>query len=449
MAPAVVASPAPAAAVTVPAVTMRGSSVSRILLCAMVSFLGASCSGIFQRSIPPRPATWAVAAVGDEVRVGAAERDITPPIGGYMAGFSLARVSTGVASPLKVRAMVLEMGDRRFAIVGIDNLGLMREDSDWLKAGLYGFANGDVFLCASHTHAGPDLIGLWGWYFLTSGRSHDYLRQLAIATSEAVAEARANAAPATFVRGQARIPADAPVRNPNYAHCFDRRFEIVHARAKDDGRPLGTLLHLACHPEVLSRKLSLWSSDFVGDLCDGWKAAGHGQAVFLNGALGAMVSPRVDKRDQDGARAMGEQLCEMAKSALATAEPMPVDAIEVRRRDVYVPLNTFGLQLGRLTLAIPRELFEGCARTTVGWLRIGSLQAIAVPGEVEPALAERIRARSGVPDLLLLGLCDDELGYLMREQDARHPEFAYERSMSACVRAGERIEEALLGPRGW
>ena len=162
-----------------------------------------------------------------------------------------------------------------------------------------------------------------------------------------------------------------------------------------------------------------------------------------------MVSPRVDKRDQDGAGAMGAQLCELAKSALATAEPLPVDAIEVRRRDVYVPLNTFGLALGRLTLAIPRELFEGCARTTVGWLRIGSLQAIAVPGEVEPALAERIRARSGVADLLLFGLCDDELGYLMREQDARHPEFAYERSMSACVRAGEMVEEALVGPRDW
>ena len=41
----------------------------------------------------------------------------------------------------------------------------------------------------------------------------------------------------------------------------------------------------------------------------------------------------------------------------------------------------------------------------------------------------------------------DELGYLLREQDARDREFAYERSMSACVRAGEMVEEALVGPR--
>ena len=173
------------------AMTPRASTVGRAMLWALAAFVSASCSGIFQRSIPDRPAVWSVRATGEEVRVGSAERDITPPIGGYMAGFSLARTSTGIASPLKVRAMVFETGDRRFAIVGIDNLGIMREDSDWLKAGLSGFANGDVFLCASHTHAGPDLIGLWGWYFLTSGRSHDYLRQLAMATSEAVAEARA------------------------------------------------------------------------------------------------------------------------------------------------------------------------------------------------------------------------------------------------------------------
>ena len=421
-------------------------SRSRWLLLAPI-LAAAGCTGIFQRSQPARPATYAVRADGAELRVGSAEREVTPAVGGYMAGFSIGRTSEGVASPLKVRALVMEIGDRRFAIVGVDNLGVMREDSDWIKSGIAGFANGDVFLCSSHTHAGPDLIGLWGWYFLTSGRSHDYLRQLRIATAEAVAEARKNAAPATLVRGDARLMPETSVRNSNFGACFDRRFDVVHARAVDDGRPLGTLLHMACHPEVLSRRLALLSSDFVGALCDGGRERGHGQAVFVNGALGAMVTPRMKNRDESGARDMGAELLGIAEQALAGAAPMPVDSIEVRRRDLFIPLDTFGLKLGRLTMAIPRDMHEGCARTTVGWLRIGSLQAVAVPGEAEPAFAQRIRARVGVPDLLLFGLCDDELGYLLREQDARDREFAYERSMSACVRAGEMVEEALVGPR--
>ncbi len=413
----------------------------------VLSLLALGCTGVFQRALPDRPATHWVKAAGPELRVGAAERDITPVVGGYMAGFSLARTSEGVASPLKARAMVLEIGDRRFAIVGVDNLGVMREDTDWIKTGLAGFANGDVFLCASHTHAGPDLIGLWGWYFVTSGRSHEYLRQLRKAVAEAVAEARALAAPATLVRGSGRLLPDGTVRNTNYGACFDRRVEVVHARAVDDGRPLGTLLHLACHPEALSRRLALISADFVGAMCDGWNARGHGQAVFVNGALGAMVSPRVKSKDESGAREMGAQLLGIAEAALASADPLPVDAIEVRRRDVYIPLDTFGLKLGRLTMAIPRELHQGRAHTSVGWLRIGSLQAIAMPGEPEPGFAQRVRARTGVPDLLVFSLCDDELGYLLREQDARDREFAYERSMSACVRAGEMVEEALVGAR--
>ena len=50
-------------------------------------------------------------------------------------------------------------------------------------------------------------------------------------------------------------------------HCESR------ARALDDDRPLGTLLHLACHPEVMPRRNRLLSADFVGDLCDAWRAA--------------------------------------------------------------------------------------------------------------------------------------------------------------------------------
>jgi hypothetical protein len=412
----------------------------------LLALLASGCAGIFQRDLPESAARYARTAAGHELRVGAAERDITPEVGCYLAGFSMARSSTAIASPLKVRALVLGIGDRRFAIVGVDTLGMLREDVDWLKAGLPGFANGDVFVCASHTHAGPDLIGLWGWYFLTSGRSHDYLAAVAAATSAAVAEAWTVAAPATLVRGEGRI-ADGLVKNANFAGCYDRTVTVVHARAVADGRPLGTLLHLACHPEVLPRRNTEVSSDFVGALCDGWRDAGLGQAVFVNGALGAMISPAVQERDLAGVQRLGAELLAVASGALASAVPLPVDAVEVRRQDVFVPLTSSGLRLARLTVVIPRELYDGHARTTVGWLRIGALQAVAVPGEMEPALAERMRARLGVPDLLVFGLCDDELGYLLREQDARDPEFAYERSMSPCLLAGEMVEAALCGAR--
>ena len=71
-----------------------------------------------------------------ELRVGSAERDITPPVGEYMGGFDIARTSTAIGSLLKVRALVIETDNRRFAILGIDSLGLMHGDVDFIKSGL-------------------------------------------------------------------------------------------------------------------------------------------------------------------------------------------------------------------------------------------------------------------------------------------------------------------------
>jgi hypothetical protein len=414
---------------------------------AAAAILASACSGIFQHSLPEVPAAYDRIATGPELRVGAAERDITPDVGCYLAGFGIGRTSTGVASPLKVRAMVFGLGERRFAILGIDNLGVMREDSDWIKSGIAGFANGDVFLCASHTHAGPDLIGLWGFYFMSSGRDPAYVAKVRRAAAEAVAEAWHGAAPAVLVHGCERIAARGFVKNAKHPESFDRRVDVVCARAVDDGRPLGTLLHAACHPEVMPRTATLISADYVGALCDGWKEAGLGQAVFVNGALGAMISPIGQARNMDGVRNLGGEMLRLARLALEHAEPMPVDSIEVHRRDVYLPLGTFGITMGRLTSVVERELYSGCARSTVGYLRIGPLRAIAVPGEMEPALAERTRERLGMPDALVFGLCDDELGYLMRVQDARTPEYGYERSMSPTLLTGEIVTAALGASR--
>jgi hypothetical protein len=404
-----------------------------------------ACTGIFQHTAPDEVMSYAVTVPAGELRVGSAERDITPPIGGYMGGFDIARESTAIGSPLKVRALVIEAGDRRFAILGIDSLGLMHSDADFIKSGLGGFANGDVFVCSSHTHAGPDPIGIWGWYFLTSGRDRVYTSMIRAAAREAVLEARANARPALWQYGQSMLPESGLVKNANREFVFDRRIRVLHAVAREGGRPLGTLLHFACHPEVLPRRNTLISADFVGSLCDEWRRRGHGQAVFVNGALGAMISPNVKQRNMAGVVSFGQRACDLCEVALASSAPMPVDAIEVRRADVYLPMVAAAFRIGRLTTALQRDVFSGAARTSVGYLRMGPFEAVAIPGEMEPALAEQVRGQLGRPDLVIFGLCDDEVGYLMRDQEAVDPLYSYERSMSPCRTAGERVRKALTG----
>jgi hypothetical protein len=420
----------------------RAATAARRALALACSVVAAGCAGLFQEAMPDTAAAFHRVATG-ELRVGAAEADITPDDEQYLAGFDLARRSEGVHSALKARAFVVSVGEESVAIVGVDNLGLQRHDADWIKASIAGIPNGCVFLCSSHTHAAPDLVGLWGFYLLTTGRDHAYLMKVRDGVCAAVAAAQAGARPARLVRGEAALAADGPVRNSNRPGVFDRRVTVLHAVDVESGAPLGTLLHLACHPEVMRRGNTLVSADFVGALCDGWRASGRGQAVFVNGALGAMVSPRPD--GEEGVTGMGASLVELAHGALERAKPVEVRDLEVRRRDVYLPMQTFGLSLARLTMVVPRPLHRGCARTTVGYLRLGEFEACTVPGEGEPGWAQRIAAASHRPDLLVFGLTDDEVGYLLSDRDAHDPEFAYERSMSPGPLAGEIVLGALVG----
>lgn len=415
------------------------------MLAFLALFVVSGCTGIMQKSMPAQAASFVRVsdAAGEPLRVGVAAVDITPAPGIYLGGFDLAREATAVESPLEVRAVVYLHGATKVAVVGLDNLGLQREDVDWIKSGIAGFTNGCVVLCSSHTHAGPDLIGLWGWYFWTSGRDRDYVATVRRAVAQAVREAEMSARPARLVRGQARVPADGLFRNTNRAGVFDRRVTVLHARALDDDAPVGTLLHAACHPEVLRRRNTEISADFVGSLCAAWEARGHGPAVFVNGALGAMITPQ--NIGADGVQKAGEWVCDHAEQALTAAEPVPVDAVEIRRRDVFLPMQSWALRIARLTTVIPRDNYYGCLRSGVGYLRIGTFEACLVPGEAEPGYAQRITARARRPDMLLFGLADDEVGYLMSERDARDELFVYERTMSPGVMAGEYVLEALVG----
>src|SRR5262249_41023147 len=50
------------------------------------------------------------AAAADSLTTGAAEIDITPPVGHRMAGYFDERLATGVHDPLKAKAIVLQQG---------------------------------------------------------------------------------------------------------------------------------------------------------------------------------------------------------------------------------------------------------------------------------------------------------------------------------------------------
>jgi len=89
-------------------------------------------------------------------RAGAAVGDITPDLGAMIIGGFSPTPAKHIRDPLQVRAMVLDDGGQRLAIVVCDNIGLPREVCDEAKRltqELTGLDPMRVLISATHTHS--------------------------------------------------------------------------------------------------------------------------------------------------------------------------------------------------------------------------------------------------------------------------------------------------------
>jgi hypothetical protein len=104
----------------------------------------------------------AVPARADELRVGAATVVITPPAGTPMAGYYYERAAEGVHDDLYARALVLEVGGTRAALVALDLIStppaVVREARRAIERTTR-LRGEDVLISATHAHTGPVLGG--------------------------------------------------------------------------------------------------------------------------------------------------------------------------------------------------------------------------------------------------------------------------------------------------
>lgn len=102
----------------------------------------------------------AAAAEGADLKAGAAAVDITPKVGTPMAGYYFERASEGVHDPLFAKALVLESGGRRVALVSLDLIsttrGLVEKSREAIEKRT-GLKGADVMISATHAHTGPVL----------------------------------------------------------------------------------------------------------------------------------------------------------------------------------------------------------------------------------------------------------------------------------------------------
>lgn len=95
------------------------------------------------------------------LRLGVAEVDITPPTGAPMAGYYTNREATGVHDPLHAKAMVLEQGGVKIAMVACDLVSLPRDLSEEVRrivTGRIDLPADHIMITSTHSHTSPVIL---------------------------------------------------------------------------------------------------------------------------------------------------------------------------------------------------------------------------------------------------------------------------------------------------
>jgi hypothetical protein len=236
---------------------------------------------------------------------------------------------------------------------------------------------------------------------------------------------------------------------------------IVLSAVGSSGKPVGTLVNWANHPETLGSKNTEVTADYPGYFYKELERRLGGVAVLVNGAIGGMQSPLgaqiedpktgkpCDEESFRKAEVLGTEVAAMAADAVTSAKPSAIDKIEFREEAVDVPVTnklfrvaaTAGIFKHRRAIGA-----NGTMETRVGMFRLSAgaeplLEAALVPGELYPELSvggvrryygadfpaaeiePAVKSMMTAPFRMLIGLADDEIGYLIpkAEWDEKPP----------------------------
>ncbi|HEU4401150.1 MAG TPA: neutral/alkaline non-lysosomal ceramidase N-terminal domain-containing protein [Candidatus Polarisedimenticolia bacterium] len=435
------------------------------------------------------------------IRAGAAWRVITPDLSAgtppRMAGFGPGKDATGVHDDLFARALVLEVGDASVAIVALDLIGFFHDDvvriRQEIRARHPEVRAGYVMVCSTHTHAGPDVIGLW----TPAGVPLDagYVARIRTQAADAVAEAWRRRRPARLSFASVQLPE--LVHDSRLPEVIDSTALMMKVDSEGGRKTIAALVNFASHPESLGRGNKFFSSDYPGATRRALEDEFGGVAIFTSGAIGGLLTPlgvgliepsngeATPERRFEMTQAYGERLARALIAAWRTPAgetdtgPRFVEqaSLDVRAGALRVPLENArfsqGLSEGRIR---PREVADDGTLTSeaaVVTLRDAAVgpplaRLACVPGEIYPELvlggiqepqdpgadfpgapAEKpLGPMLGARHRFIVGLCNDELGYIipMSQWDEKPP-FAYGRDgpqYGEMNSAGPRVAPLLL-----
>ena len=437
-------------------------------------------------------------ARADDLKVGAASVDITPPSGTPMAGYYGERAANGVHDPLFAKAIVLEYRGKKAALVGLDligtTFGIVAEERREVER-TTSLKGADVMISATHAHTGPILQGKGDREHLFGGRnplSVKYGEGLPGLIAEAVRKAEGELRPARVSAAHGREAsigfnrrfhmADGTVGwnpgklNPEIlkpAGPIDPDVAVVYYESDDKDRaPLATYVNYSVHLDnVGGTKFSADMPATVGDLLGRYKGPGM-VTLYTAGCCGDVnhidVKWAAPQGGQPNAARMGTILAGEILRAWPELKAGTPGALRVRSARVKLPppgiteeevasaraaverMKARGepvpfLELVRAFKVLDVEARKGePVEVEVQVIALGGRHAwVSLPGEVFVELGLAIKQDSPFEHTIIAELANGSIGYIPSRR--AYAQGNYEVVSARCAEdSGELLVDAAV-----
>lgn len=365
-------------------------------------------------------------------KAGIAVKVITPhPLLPVSGGVGPPNPVTQQKGDLYARALVLEKGDTKVAIVSVDNLGWPAVLGNQSRKLIKGIPPENILISATHTHSAPDAYGFPDDSSGHSSVNLKYLNWCVHQIAEAIKEAEKKLQPAWLKIGYGI--AKGKISYNYYApQLYDPHCGVIQAIAatgKNKGKPFATLVNYAIHPEVIGSERGILSPDLCGPLYQEIKAKGGGTAIFINGAQGGMVT--ADNRQPNGkdvrtwkeCNRIGRLLADQALKIVANAPVQKNPNLYCASKKITFPIESKLMQFIFYHSPVYQSAknytgFQNKAISTrLNLLNIGTAQAVTIPGEALPNIGYYIKRHMKTKQPFLFGLTNDAFGYILDKVD--------------------------------
>lgn len=397
------------------------------------------------------------------LKIGMAQKDITPPLGSPIAGnFREDYGCRGVYHRLYARAMVFDNGRQRIGIAVADLAGVSAEMVRVCRQKIKETCSmepSNIMIAATHTHSGPDVMGL-----IPDQRVDvQTVEMVQSGIAEAVIEADRNKVLARVGFGSGK---EGTIAHNRRLRLMDGKThmnwekiepgeikeilgpidpEVGVIKIEDiHGKPLGVFINYTCHPAILAGDNYLISADYPGFTYQRLKDI-FGQAVlviFSNGAEGNInqIDPYnpAQKRGFEEAERLGNKLADEVANVYRQIKTFDSALIKTSTEELLVPrrkisderLNwakkvlaewdgkTLGLVDGLPDIFYAREAMmlkekeNEPVSSEIQVMRVGDMALVGLPGEVFVEYGLEIKDMSHFKKTFIIGLANDYIGYV-------------------------------------